>query len=91
MLEAQPRSWFSFLLFWLTLAVAAFLFLLVLLAPVLDNGAPGPEGWERWLALFEETAREICAPAAVDWLMERARRIAKSLHFGIQAQRGVLP
>jgi hemoglobin len=50
-----------------------------------------PAHFERWLALFEETARGICAPAAVDWLMERARRIAKSLRFGIQAQRGILP
>ncbi|MBE9603738.1 group III truncated hemoglobin [Acetobacteraceae bacterium H6797] len=36
-----------------------------------------------WLGLFEETVREICSPQGVDWMMERARRIARSLEMGV--------
>lgn len=39
--------------------------------------------FEHWLALFEATARELCTPAGTDWLMERARRIARSLELGV--------
>lgn len=46
--------------------------------------------FDRWLALFEETAREICPPTAVAHFVERARRIAESLDLGIAGQRGVL-
>src|SRR5215813_931699 len=35
--------------------------------------------FDRWLGLFEETAREVCPPQAVAHFMERARRIASSL------------
>ncbi len=41
------------------------------------------EHFDRWLALFEETAREICPPKAADHFIERARRIAESLEIGI--------
>jgi hemoglobin len=42
----------------------------------------------RWLAIFAETARDVCpAPAAAHFL-ERAHRIAESLELGIAAQRG---
>ena len=37
--------------------------------------------FDRWLALFEATARELCPPKAADHLIERARRIAESLEL----------
>lgn len=45
--------------------------------------------FDRWLALFEQTAREICPPAAAEHFIERARRIAESLELGIAVSRGV--
>lgn len=39
--------------------------------------------FDRWLALFEATTREVCPPVAVDWFLERARRIAESLELGV--------
>ncbi len=50
----------------------------------------GPH-FHRWLALFEETARETCPAQAVDYLMEKARRIAASLEMGTGIARGELP
>ncbi|WP_314073074.1 group III truncated hemoglobin [Roseococcus pinisoli] len=46
--------------------------------------------FDRWLALFEAAAREICPPIAADHFLERARRIAQSLEMGIAAGQGVL-
>jgi hemoglobin len=46
--------------------------------------------FDRWLALFEETVREICPPEAAAHFVERARRIAESLELGIAGQHGVL-
>jgi hemoglobin len=46
--------------------------------------------FDRWLALFEETAQELCPPAAAEHFVERARRIAESLELGIAGQAGVL-
>ncbi|MBN8919385.1 MAG: group III truncated hemoglobin [Rhizobiales bacterium] len=46
--------------------------------------------FDRWLALFEETAREICPGAAEAHFMERARRIAESLELGVAGGRGIL-
>lgn len=45
--------------------------------------------FDRWLALFEATAAEVCPPAAADHFIERARRIAQSLELGIASVRGV--
>ena len=45
---------------------------------------------DRWLALFEVTAREICSPEAAAHFVERARRIAASLELGIAGGHGVL-
>lgn len=45
--------------------------------------------FDRWLALFEETAREICPPQAQAHFVERAQRIAESLELGIAGQHGV--
>ena len=44
--------------------------------------------FDRWLALFEETAREICTAKAADHFIERARRIAESLEIGIAGSNG---
>lgn len=46
------------------------------------------EHFDRWLALFEQTAAEICPPAAADHFVERARRIADSLEMGIATMQG---
>jgi hemoglobin len=50
----------------------------------------GPH-FTRWLALFEQTARETCSAAAADYLMEKAHRIAASLEIGASVARGELP
>ncbi|MGH6618642.1 MAG: group III truncated hemoglobin [Alphaproteobacteria bacterium] len=42
----------------------------------------------RWLAIFEETANEVCTTAGAAHFMERARRIAESLRMGIAFHRG---
>jgi hemoglobin len=39
--------------------------------------------FDRWLALFEATATEVCPPIAAAHFMERARRIAESLELGV--------
>jgi hemoglobin len=46
--------------------------------------------FDRWLALFEATARELCPPKAADHFIERACRIAESLELGIAGAHGVL-
>jgi hemoglobin len=46
--------------------------------------------FDRWLALFEETARDICPPAAAERFIERARRVAESLELGVAGANGVL-
>jgi hemoglobin len=45
--------------------------------------------FDRWLALFHGTAREICPPEAVEHFVERAQRIAESLELGIAGHHGV--
>ena len=46
--------------------------------------------FDRWLKLFEETAREFCPPAAATHFVELARRIAASLELGIATGQGVM-
>ena len=46
--------------------------------------------FDRWLALFEETAHEICPGEAEAHFVERARRIAQSLELGIAGSHGVM-
>lgn len=46
------------------------------------------EHFDRWLALFEETARELCPPIAAEHFTVRARRIAQSLEFGVAHHAG---
>ncbi len=57
------------------------------------HGAPVPAhvglpvGWaefERWLELFRETADETCSPEGAHHVVERAERIARSLHMAIE-------
>ena len=50
-----------------------------------------PEHFARWLQLFEETARQLCPPAAAALFVDRARRIGQSLQFGVALARGELP
>ena len=46
--------------------------------------------FDRWLALFEATTREVCPPVAADWFLDRARRIAESLELGVANANRVL-
>jgi hemoglobin len=46
--------------------------------------------FDRWLDLFEATAREICSPQAAAHFIERARRIAASLELGIAGGQAVM-
>jgi hemoglobin len=44
--------------------------------------------FDRWLALFEQTARELLPPAAADHFAAAARRIGESLELGIATASG---
>ena len=46
--------------------------------------------FDRWLGLFEETARDLCPPAAAERFIERARRVAESLELGVASATGAL-
>ena len=46
--------------------------------------------FDRWLALFEATARDLCPSRSANFFIERAHRIAQSLEFGIAAARGIM-
>ena len=46
--------------------------------------------FDRWLALFEATARDICPPRAADHFVERAQRIAESIEMGVASVNGVM-
>lgn len=46
--------------------------------------------FDRWLTLFEQTAREVCPPEAEKHFVGLARRIAESLELGIASQHGVV-
>jgi hemoglobin len=45
--------------------------------------------FDRWLALFEETAREVCRPAAAERFIDRARRVAESLELGVASANNI--
>ena len=47
-----------------------------------------PQHFDRWLALFEQAATDICPPKAAAHFVEKARRIADSFEIGIATQRG---
>lgn len=46
--------------------------------------------FDRWLALFEATAQELCPPAAAQHFIERARNIANGLEMGVALGQGVM-
>lgn len=46
--------------------------------------------FDRWLALFEASARHLCPPKAADHFAVLARRIALSLELGVANAQGVL-
>ena len=46
------------------------------------------EHFQRWLALFQATAQDICPEAAAALFVDRSRRIAESLQLGIAIHRG---
>jgi hemoglobin len=48
------------------------------------------EHFDRWLALFEQTANETCPLQAAAHFVERAGRIASSLELGIANGQGVM-
>lgn len=57
------------------------------------HGAPMPahvslpvewRHFERWLALFRETATETCPPKGAAHVIDRAERIARSLHMAVE-------
>ncbi|MGH6986933.1 MAG: group III truncated hemoglobin [Caulobacteraceae bacterium] len=50
----------------------------------------GADHFDRWLALWDETAREVCPAPAAELFATRARAIGESLELGIAASRGVL-
>lgn len=40
--------------------------------------------FDRWLALFRQTATELCPPAGAAHLILRAERVARSLHMAVR-------
>jgi len=46
--------------------------------------------FDRWLALFADTAREVCPASAATRFIGLARRIGASLEMGIASSEGVL-
>jgi hemoglobin len=46
--------------------------------------------FDRWLALFEQTARDLCPATAAEHFVMLAHRIAESLELGIAGARGVV-
>jgi hemoglobin len=46
--------------------------------------------FDRWLAIFEAAARDLCPPKAAEHFIERARRIAESLELGIAVAHKVM-
>jgi hemoglobin len=46
--------------------------------------------FDRWLALFEQTAKDLFNDSVAELFIDRARRIAMSLELGIASSHGVL-
>ena len=46
--------------------------------------------FDRWLALFEQTARDLCPPKAADHFIERAHRIAESIELGVASANAIM-
>ncbi len=50
----------------------------------------GAQHFDRWLELFEATAKEICPPKAAEHFVALSRRIGESLELGIVGANGVI-
>jgi hemoglobin len=50
-----------------------------------------PEHFARWLAIWGETVRELCPPAAAALFVEKAEMIGRSLKLGLAVSRGEIP
>ena len=57
------------------------------------HGAPMPKHltlpvdrshFDQWLAQFRQTAKEVCSPEGAVWVIERAERIAFSIHANVE-------
>jgi len=46
------------------------------------------EHFDRWIAIFEATASELCPPEAATHFIDRARRIADSFELGMAMRQG---
>ena len=46
--------------------------------------------FDRWLAIFEASAREECPPQSADRFLALARRIAESFELGVAGAHGIL-
>lgn len=46
--------------------------------------------FDRWLQLFESTARELCLPSIAEQFMARAHMIGRSLEMGVASANGAL-
>ena len=46
--------------------------------------------FDRWLALFAETAHDVCPQAAAERFILLSRRMAESLELGIANSQGVM-
>jgi len=71
----------------------------VALGTGLYNGRPMPKHmrlpvdaahFDRWLELFEATARDLLTPAGAEHVIVRARRIAESFELGVANSHGVM-
>jgi hemoglobin len=89
--EARIQDWETHLqrmcLFWSSVALMAGTYN----GSPMQKHAPLPvdaSHFDRWLHLFEQTAREVCPPAAAEHFLEKARRIAQSLELGIACHNG---
>lgn len=59
-------------------------------APLPIDGAH----FDRWLALFHRTARDVCTPEGASHVIGKAERIARSLHMAVreaQTEPGAVP
>jgi hemoglobin len=48
----------------------------------------GPAHFDRWIAIFETTANELCPPKAAAHFIDRARRIADSFELAMASRQG---
>lgn len=46
--------------------------------------------FDRWLALFCDTARALCPPTAAEHFIGKARMIAESIELGLATSRGLM-